>query len=80
MSPEVFMNATPEVPEESGAPDPVAPEADEGAEPEEDAEAPLNRAARRAKAKKSAPSHVGPQPEWGLPGVRSARPRTKRAL
>jgi len=68
------MNATPEVPEESGEPDPVALETED-----EEAEAPLNRAARRAKAKKAAPSHVGPQPGWGLPGVRSARPRTKRA-
>jgi hypothetical protein len=67
------MNATPEVPEESGEPEPAALETED-----EGAEAPLNRAARRAKAKKAAPSHVGPQPDWGLPGVRSARPRTKR--
>jgi len=67
------MNDTPELPEDSGEPDPAAPEVEEGAE------APLNRAARRAKAKKAAPSHVGPQPGWGLPGARAARPRTKRS-
>ena len=67
------MNATPEVPEESGEPDPVAPEAEEGVE------APLNRAARRAKAKNAAPSHVGPQSDWVHPGTRVGRPRTKRS-
>jgi hypothetical protein len=67
------MNDTPELPEDSGEPDPAAAEAEEGTE------APLNRAARRAKAKKAAPSHVGPQAEGAYPGTRAGRPRTKRS-
>lgn len=54
-------------------------DADEQEQPAEE-EAPLNRAARRAKAKKVDPSHVGPQ---GSPQVRQGRgPRshTKRQI
>lgn len=49
--------------EPASAAEPVAPDADAAAEDAaaEEAEAPLNRAARRAKAKGSDPSHVGPR-------------------
>lgn len=44
------------------ASEPVPPTDDDAAAgPEEEAEQPLNRAARRAKAKGADPSHVGPR-------------------
>ncbi|WP_232661026.1 hypothetical protein [Pseudonocardia sp. TRM90224] len=46
------------------------------AEPEE----PLNRAARRAKAKKAAPSHVGPQAGFQGQQGRGPRSHTKRRI
>ncbi|MEJ3652062.1 hypothetical protein WEH80_03510 [Actinomycetes bacterium KLBMP 9759] len=45
-------------------------------EPEE----PLNRAARRAKAKKAAPSHVGPQFGFQSQQGRGPRSHTKRRI
>jgi hypothetical protein len=61
---------------------PVADVADESAAPaeaaEDEAALPLNRAERRAKARQSAPSHVGPRQEQERQ-VRGARARTKRA-
>ncbi|MFD1527921.1 hypothetical protein [Pseudonocardia aurantiaca] len=56
--------------------------AGESAAPAEAAEnetaLPLNRAERRAKARKAVPSHVGPRQEQERQ-VRGARARTKRA-
>ncbi|HYH29636.1 MAG TPA: hypothetical protein VD903_04550 [Pseudonocardia sp.] len=63
---------------------PVPPTADEpvvAAEPEPGTEpaepAPLNRAARRAKADKAEPTHVGPRADIARQ-ARGARPHTKR--
>jgi hypothetical protein len=58
------------------------PEPAAGAEPEPAADpsaddAPLNRAARRAKAAKAEPTHVGPRDDVARQG-RGARPHTKR--
>lgn len=67
------------------AEDPVveepAPETDEANAPEETAEpeVPLNRAERRAKAKGTDPSHVGPRAGRSSQG-RTARSHTKRQL
>jgi hypothetical protein len=62
---------------------PTAPgsEQPDAAEPQPGAEsaepAPLNRAERRAKAKKAEPTHVGPRGATAQ-GGRGARPHTKR--
>jgi hypothetical protein len=72
-------------PQSSGPeqPEPVdepAPEATEAAEAEPAAESgPLNRAARRAKAKQTDPSHVGPRPGYAPVG-RGGRSHTKRRI
>jgi hypothetical protein len=57
----------------------VEPESAEVADPDgaPEAEVPLNRAARRAKAKQTDPSHVGPRAGRTGKG-RSARSHTKR--
>ena len=66
------------------------PEPAEGAEPEPTATAtadadadadatPLNRAARRAKAAKATPNHVGPRGDLDRQS-RGARPHTKRQI
>jgi hypothetical protein len=60
------------------------PEPAEGAEPEPTADAdadaaPLNRAARRAKAAKATPNHVGPRGDLDRQS-RGARPHTKRQI
>jgi hypothetical protein len=71
------------LPPRSEQPQPSAdesqPSADESepAADESAASAPLNRAARRAKAAKTEPSHVGPRSDFGRP-VRKARAHTKR--
>jgi hypothetical protein len=58
------------VPPESQEPEPVEPESP-------DEEAPLNRAERRAKAKKGEPTHVGPRGDLAR-RTRGGRPHTKR--
>ncbi|MHA6629126.1 hypothetical protein ACU61A_27130 [Pseudonocardia sichuanensis] len=58
-----------------GSEQPDAVEAEPGAEAPEPA--PLNRAERRAKAKKAEPTHVGPRGDTGQ-GSRGTRPHTKR--
>lgn len=63
-------------PTQPAADQPEQPEPAPAAEPEPD-EAPLNRAARRAKAKKTDPTHVGPRAELARQ-VRGARPHSKR--
>jgi hypothetical protein len=62
----------PEQPEPAATagPDPVTEPADEEA-------APLNRAERRAKAKKGEPTHVGPRGDLARQS-RGGRPNTKR--
>lgn len=50
--------STPEQPESAVAAEPAG---EESAELADDVEAPLNRAARRAKLKQGDPSHVGPR-------------------
>lgn len=69
------MNAEPDVPVpgEPELADADAPEEAPAAEEE-----PLNRAARRARAKQATPSHVGPRQAFGQPASRGGRPRTKR--
>ncbi len=57
-------------------PKPAAAEPDPAIEPDEE-EAPLNRAARRAKAKKGDPTHVGPRDDLARQ-ARGGRPHTKR--
>ena len=58
-------------------PEPVsAAEPDPATEPDEEP-APLNRAARRAKAKKGDPTHVGPRGDLARQ-TRGGRPHTKR--
>ncbi len=66
-------STSPEQPE--GAVDELEPELDEAAE----AEVPLNRAARRAKAKGNDPSHVGPQSGRTDQG-KGPRSHTKRQI
>lgn len=61
----------PEQPEPASAAEP-----DPATEPDEEP-APLNRAARRAKAKKGDPTHVGPRDDLARQ-VRGGRPHTKR--
>ena len=61
---------------------PEQPEPASDAEPEPAAEpdeesAPLNRAARRAKARKGEPTHVGPRDDLARQ-ARGGRPHTKR--
>jgi hypothetical protein len=51
-------------------------EVDPATAPEEEP-APLNRAARRAKAKKAEPTHVGPRADQAA-RVRGGRPHSKR--
>ena len=55
----------------------AAEEAEPAAEVEE---VPLNRAARRAKAKKTVPAHVGPRAGRTDQGGRGARSHTKRQI
>ena len=62
-------------PTASGSEQPDAVDPEPGAEAAEPA--PLNRAERRAKAKKAEPSHVGPRGDTAH-GSRGARPHTKR--
>jgi hypothetical protein len=52
-------------PQPSAAPEPVEPDAvlADGETAEVEADAPLNRAARRAKARQAGPAHVGPRDE-----------------
>jgi hypothetical protein len=61
----------PEQPEPAAATDPE-PAVDPAEEP-----APLNRAARRAKAKKGEPTHVGPRGDLARQ-ARGGHPHTKR--
>jgi hypothetical protein len=61
----------PEQPEPTAAAEPET-----GTEPDEES-APLNRAARRAKAKKGEPTHVGPRGDLARQ-ARGGRPHTKR--
>ena len=64
------------VPPASEQPEPApAPEAEPAADAAESE--PLNRAERRAKAKKADPNHVGPSGELARQ-VRGARPHSKR--
>jgi hypothetical protein len=65
-------------PKQSESADEPAPEATE-AEPAADPEEPLNRAARRAKAKQVDPSHVGPRAGHAREG-HGARSHTKRRI
>jgi hypothetical protein len=62
------------------SPDPEQPkpaaEPDPATEPDEEP-APLNRAERRAKAKKGDPTHVGPREDLAR-RLRGGRPHTKR--
>jgi hypothetical protein len=63
-------------------PDPEQPAPAEATEPESvvdpaEEPAPLNRAARRAKAKKGEPTHVGPRGDLARQ-ARGGRPHTKR--
>lgn len=70
------MNDTPDVPAEPEPADHDTPAEDaDAAEAEE--EAPLNRAARRARDKQAAPSHVGPRQGVGRSAGRRGRPHTK---
>lgn len=74
---------TPPDPEQNPLPDLVAglPEEQAAAQDEEDAEAPLNRAARRNKGKekqKPLPGHVGPQLHVRGRGGNAPRSHTKR--
>ena len=55
---------------------PVAAEPDPATAPDEEP-APLNRAARRAKAKKAEPTHVGPRGDLDRQ-TRGGRPHSKR--
>jgi hypothetical protein len=71
------LSSRPEQPEPVDEPVPEASEAAEG-EPTAESE-PLNRAARRAKAKQSDPSHVGPRPGYAPTG-RGGRSHTKRRI
>ena len=71
-------------PQSSGPeqPEPVdepASETTEAAEAEPAESEPLNRAARRAKAKQADPSHVGPRPGYA-PAGRGGRSHTKRRI
>lgn len=59
------------VPPESQQPEPVEPETSE------EETTPLNRAERRAKAKKGDPTHVGPRDDLARQ-TRGGRPHTKR--
>ena len=63
------------VPPDAEQPKPAA-EADPATEPDEEP-APLNRAERRAKAKKGDPTHVGPREDLARQ-LRGGRPHTKR--
>jgi hypothetical protein len=67
------------VPSGSAQPEPAeGAEAEPTADVDADADAaPLNRAARRAKAAKATPSHVGPRGDLDRQS-RGARPHTKR--
>jgi hypothetical protein len=67
------------VPPDSEQPGPDAvtePESESAGDPGEEP-APLNRAARRAKAKKGEPTHVGPRGDLARQ-ARGGRPHTKR--
>ena len=64
------------VPPDAEQPEP-ATESDQATEPVEEP-APLNRAERRAKAKKGDPTHVGPRADLARQ-LRGGRPHTKRA-
>lgn len=55
---------------------PIAAEPDPATEPDEEP-APLNRAERRAKAKKGEPTHVGPRADL-VRQIRGGRPHSKR--
>jgi hypothetical protein len=67
---------------QSVTPDPEQPDqaatatSEPAPEPDEE-EAPLNRAERRAKAKKGDPTHVGPRGDLARQ-IRGGRPHTKR--
>jgi hypothetical protein len=63
------------VPPDAEQPKPAA-EPDPATEPDEES-APLNRAERRAKAKKGDPTHVGPREDLARQ-LRGGRPHTKR--
>lgn len=65
------------VPPGSEQPEPAAAAEPELADDPAAEPAPLNRAARRAKAKKGDPTHVGPREELARQ-LRGGRPHTKR--
>jgi hypothetical protein len=66
------------IPPDSEQPEPAAATEPESAgDPSEEEPAPLNRAARRAKAKKGEPTHVGPRGDLARQ-ARGGRPHTKR--
>jgi hypothetical protein len=65
------------VPPTSEQPEPAAATEPEPAVDPADEPAPLNRAARRAKAKKGEPTHVGPRADLARQ-ARGGRPHPKR--